>query len=262
MPTTSRYAIDVAVRRRSAAASLTLQRAERIALAVAGGRARAAARNGHCPWSTFRSAVPKGKPCPNRRLSSRIVVLEAELRRPMPRRFGILAERVRDCGKSIRKRAEIVGRCVLGRTGRSGNVSASTTQGVFQLVDVPRLLLSADRQGDPLSRRWRNCASEACRRLSEILAERAFDLLAGAGRDWIRRCVRRRRASSTAAAEAGNGRQRRGDSPSRAILATAGRSNAAEQFQELHRGSLARPRDMVLPRCGWRFAASSRFLDA
>jgi chemotaxis-related protein WspB len=83
--------------------------------------------------------LTEGMPCPNR-LSSRIVVLQTELR-GIPRRFGVLAERVglremlADRGEPGR---ETAGPAALGKLGLDD-------QGIFQLVDIA-LLLPEDRQ--------------------------------------------------------------------------------------------------------------------
>jgi hypothetical protein len=80
-----------------------------------------------------------GRPCANR-LSSRIVVLQTELRGIL-RRVGILAEQVGlgDFGDATRPSAEQT----------TGSTALGTLfldeQGVFELVDIPRLI-SEDRQ--------------------------------------------------------------------------------------------------------------------
>ena len=83
--------------------------------------------------------LTEGVPCPNR-LSSRIVVLQAELR-GIFRRFGVLAEHVglremrADPGESG---GETGGPAALGK-------QCLDEQGVYELVDVSRLV-SGDRQ--------------------------------------------------------------------------------------------------------------------
>lgn len=91
-----------------------------------------------------------GAACPNR-LSSRIVVLESELR-GMVRRFGVLAEQVglRELrGAPEKPGGETAGAATFGRL-------ALDEQGVFQLVDL-RLLLSEQRQSILFPRAEKEC---------------------------------------------------------------------------------------------------------
>jgi chemotaxis-related protein WspB len=80
-----------------------------------------------------------GKPCANR-LSSRIIVLQTELR-GIVRQVGILAEQVglREFGDATRQSGDqTTGSTALGALFLD-------EQGVFELVDIPRLI-SEDRQ--------------------------------------------------------------------------------------------------------------------
>jgi hypothetical protein len=83
--------------------------------------------------------LTEGVPCPNR-LSSRIIVLQTELR-GVSRRFGVLAERV-----GLREHRAAGG----DSSGETAGPAALGTlsldeQGVFQLID-PLLLVPDDRQ--------------------------------------------------------------------------------------------------------------------